>query len=460
MRGEYTRRTFIIGSMAALAGCATSRRVKPARRRVSPNEKLNIACIGVGGQGASDVMGVGGDPDAGIEGENIVALCDVDDERAAPIFAKFPKATRYRDFRVLLEKEKSIDAVTISTPDHMHAPIAMAAMQLGKHVYVQKPMARTIQETRVMTQAARRYGVVTQMGNQGHSGDGVRLLCEIIWSGMIGQVREVIAISDRPIWPQGLSRPAGEDPVPPSLDWDLWLGGAPYRPYVHRHPETKAACYCPFVWRGWWDFGAGALGDMGCHILDAANWALKLGAPVSVEATRVEGASPDGEMAPRGSVLKYQFPAREDMPPVTLTWHDGGMAPVMPEGIDPRVRIGDGRNGLLFLGDKDLVTTDCYAGSVTLTPTERMKDFRRPPRMLDRVPKGNHYRNWVDACKGGAPACSHFDYAGPFTETVLLGNLALRAGKKIEWDSQNMRVLNAPEADAFVRSTYRAGWSV
>ncbi|MBI5095997.1 MAG: Gfo/Idh/MocA family oxidoreductase [Candidatus Hydrogenedentes bacterium] len=451
---KLTRRIFLMGSLAAAAGCATGTKGKRAakRRTVSPNEKLNVAGIGIGGQGGGDISACGT--------ENVVALCDVDwgYDGTQKTFAHFPKATQYKDFRVMLEKEKSIDAVTISTPDHMHAFIALTAMQMGKHVYVQKPMTHNIEEARMLTLAARKYKVATQMGNQGHSSDDVRQICEWIDAGAIGAVREAHTWTNRPSWPQGLKRPAGSDPVPSTLDWDLWLGVAPERPYVANHPATGKNCYLPFVWRGWWDFGCGALGDMACHVMDASNWALKLGYPTSVEAVSQEGAT--DEQAPLKSVIKYEFPKRGAMPPVTLYWHDGGNLPERPKDIPADVKLGSGDNGTLFVGEKGYITCRTYSGEPRLLPADRFKDYKSPAQTLPRIPNQNHYQDWIAACKGGAPACSNFDYAGPFTEVVLLGNLALRTGKKLEWDGPNMKVTNLPEANSLVKNNYRKGWSI
>jgi len=448
-RKKISRRTFLGGAAAATvaAGCATVTRPQ-GPRRVPPSEKLNVAAIGAGGKGESDI--------GSCASENVVALCDVDDRRAAKTFARFPNAKRYRDFRVMLEKEKSIDAVTISTPDHTHAVAAMMAMSLGKHVYVQKPMTHSIYEARMLTEAARKYKVATQLGNQGHSGDGVRRLCEMIWSGAIGPVREAHIWTNRPSWPQGIKRPTITDPVPETLDWDLWLGPAPYRPYVKIHPDTGRECYCPFVWRGWWDFGCGALGDMACHIMDPAFWALKLTSPTSVEAVSEGG---NDETAPLWSIIRYEFPQRGDMPPVTVIWYDGGKLPPRPEGIGPDVKLGEGDNGSLFIGDKGMATTGCYGDGSRLLPDSVMKDYKFPDPYIPRIP-GGPYRDWIQACKGGRPACSNFDYSGPLTEMVLLGNLAVRSGKKIQWDPKNLRVTNVPEANQYVRREYRSGWSL
>ncbi len=459
INSSLTRRQFIYSSAIAaggiaLSGCATAR-----PRRVSANEKLNIGIIGCGGKGASDADGV--------SGENIIALCDVDENTLNNAAKKYPGARLYRDYRVMLATEKTLDAVTVSTPDHHHFPATMMAIQLGKHVYCQKPLTHSVWEARMLTLAARKHGVATQMGNQGHCSDAVRDMCEMIWAGAIGDVREAHCWTDRPAgwWPQGVTRPAGEDEVPKNLDWDLWLGPAPWRPYKNKWPETEIhkskgrggkGVYHPFSWRGWWDFGCGALGDMGCHVMDGANWALKLGYPTSVEV--VDSAPLNSESAPEWAIIRYQFPARGEVPPVTLTWYDGGKKPARPD------ELGEGKNlesnGTLFIGDKGKIVCGTYTENPRLLPESRQKEFVKPAQTIPRIPGGNSHADWIRACKGGPAACSNFDYAGPFTEVVLLGNLALRVGKKIEWDGPNMKTKNLPEADKYIRTTPRNGWKV
>ncbi len=439
--GKITRRKFI-GSAAGTIAAFTivPRHVLGGPGNTPPSEKLNIAAIGAGGRGRSVIDGCAG--------ENIVALCDVDDERGAQSFNKYPKARRYGDFRKMLDKEKNIDAVIVATPDHTHAVAAMQAMRMGKHIYCEKPMTRTIYEARKLTEAARKYKVVTQMGNQGHSGEGVRLMCEWIWDGAIGPIREVHAWTNRPIWPQGIDRPKETPPMPSTLDWDLWLGPSPDRPY---HP-----CYVPFNWRGWWDFGAGALGDMACHILDPVYAALKLGYPISVEASSTKMNS---ETYPVASLIHYYFPARGQMPPVKLIWYDGGLMPPRPEDLEPGRRMGDKNGGVLFVGDKGKIMCGCYGKGPRIIPETKMQAYKRPPKTIPRI-TGSHEQNWIDACKGGDPACSNFDYAGPFTEIVLLGNLAIRVGEKLQWDGPNMKVTNVPQANEYVHTQYREGWTL
>ena len=440
INSKLSRRSFLMSSAALLAASHTLARKTTLSRsgHKALNEKLNIAAIGVGGKGATDIDGC--------SSENIVALCDADWKSAAKTFQKFPNAKQYKDFRVMLDKEKGIDAVTISTPDQTHAVAAMAAMERGLPVYVQKPLTHSIYEARQLTLAARKYGVATQMGNQGHSGEGVRQLCEIIWSGAIGNVREVHAWTNRPIWPQGIAAALPQEPVPDTFDWDVWLGPAPFRPYN--------SGYAPFKWRGWWDFGCGALGDMACHILDPANWSLQLHYPTSVECLKQEGKT--DQTYPTKAVIRYEFPARGSMPPVTVYWYDGGELPPRPKGIGESVKLGDGDNGSLFIGDKAIATTGTYGDDTRLLPDELMKDFKLPEPILSRSP--GHYRDWIRACKGGGPACSNFDYAGPFTEWVLLGNLAIRYQGKLLWDGEKMKVTNNSEANKWVKGSYRKGW--
>ncbi len=452
-KDKISRRTFVFGTAVMAAGCATSKAKKyaaryTAPRKVSANDKLNIAGIGVGGKGSSDVDGA-----AAAGGNNIVALCDVDQKRAAETFKRYPKAKIYKDFRVMLEKEyHNIDAVTVSTPDHMHAPAAIAAMELGKHVYVQKPLTHNIYETRRLAEVARQYKVASQMGNQGHSGAGVRRLTEWIWAGAIGKVREAHIWTNRPIWPQGsdaLRKGQRVQKVPDTLDWNLWLGVAPKRPY--------SSIYAPFSWRGWWDFGCGALGDMACHIMDPAYTALKLEYPTSIEAVS-EGSN--DETCPDWSIITYQFSARGDMPAVKIIWYDGGKLPPRPEGVAPDEKLGDGDNGTLFVGDKGMLACGTYGGGPCLIPRERMKEFDRPPKTIPN--STGHYQEWIDACKGikrpEGSLPTGFDYAGPFTEMVHLGNVAVRAGQRIEYDAETMTITNLPEANKYLSRKYRRGW--
>jgi predicted dehydrogenase len=456
-----SRRTFV-GGMAAAAGIMIiPRHVVGGPGYTAPSDKLNIAIVGVSGMGASNA--------ANCPEDNIVALCDVDDFRSAKIYKKYPQANTYRDFRVMLEKQKDIDAVFVATPDHSHAVVAMTCMQLGKHVYVQKPLTRTIWEARTLAEAARRYKVVCQMGNQGHSEEGVRLIEEWISDGAIGKVREVHCWTNRPIWPQGMPRPVDTPEPPPTLDWDLWIGPSQMRPY---HPT-----YHPFSWRAWFDFGAGALGDMGCHVMDASYTALKLGYPTSVTAfisyQVVERPKKDKEgkegvervrveykdSYPMATLVHYTFPARgRKYPAVKLHWYDGGLLPERPEELEPGRRMPE--SGTLFVGDKGKLICETYSESPRLIPEARMRSYKRPKKTIPRI-QVTHEQNWIDACKRRTQPVSHFDYAGPFTEMVLLGNLAvLFPGKKLEWDGPNMMVTNIPEANEFVKPQFRAGWTL
>ncbi len=410
-----------------------------------PSQKLNIAVVGVGGKGYSDAESVAS--------QNIVALCDVDDECGRRAYNRFPKAARYRDYRVMLEKEKNIDAVVVATPDHTHALISLTAMKMGKHVYCQKPLTHTVEEAQLMSSVAAEMKVATQMGNQGQAEEHTRLIQEFIADGAIGPVREVHVWTDRPMqgtfgvyWPQGMERPGDRPTVPGHIDWDLWLGPAPVRPY---HPA-----YHPFRWRGWWDFGTGALGDIGCHAMDSVFRALKLGYPLSVQAScsRV-----NAESYPTASMVTYEFGPRGDMPPVKLTWYDGGLKPTRPDELEPGRRMGD--NGTLYIGEKGKILDG------HLIPESKMKEYTQPAKTLPR--STGHYEEWIEACKGGKPAGSNFDIAGPLTEVVLLGNIALRVElreqlmkQKLLWDAEKREFSNLPQANAFLKKSYRDGFSI
>lgn len=441
MAREITRRHFIMGTAATLAGCATTTQpaTAPAKPKVEP-AKLNVACIGCGGQGAADLRGV--------STENIVALCDVDFDRAAEAFARFPDVPKYQDYREMLDAEGDrIDAVTIGIPDHSHAAAAMYAMKLGKHVYVEKPMAHTIAETRALLAAAQQYGVVTQMGNQGHSIPGWRQMVQMIEFDIIGPVTQVHSWTNRPRWPQGINRPAESMPVPASLDWDLWIGPAPMRPY-HK-------AYCPRDWRGWWDFGSCALGDMGCHILDAPYSALKLGPPTAVSA---ESSGVNNETGPLWSIITYEFPARGSMPPVTLTWYDGGKMPERPQGFPEDKPMGDNEGGSIFVGERGFIVCGTYGTAPKIYPESLMTEYE--DKAGERPLGESHHQNFLNAIKEGKKANSDFSYAAPFNEVVLLGNVALRAGTRIEWDSVAMKIPNAPEAEKFLEQPFREGWTL
>jgi predicted dehydrogenase len=443
---KINRRQFFGSAAAVAAFTIVPRYVLGGPGNTPPSEKLNIAGIGIAGRGAGVLEGV--------QSQNIVALCDVDWKHAADTFNRYPNAKKYRDFRKMLEEEgKNIDAVTVATPDHVHAVASMMAIKMGKHVYCEKPLTHSVYEARKVAEAAREHKVATQMGNQGQASEETRLMCEYIWDGAIGPVREVHVWTDRPsqglfnvYWPQGVDRPKDEPPVPETLDWDLWLGPAPYRPY---HP-----CYLPFAWRGWWDFGTGALGDIGCHSIDPVFRALKLGHPTSVEAacTLV-----NKETYPVASIVGYQFPARGDMPPVKLTWYDGGLRPPRPDELEEGQEFGEG--GILFVGDKGKMLRH------RLIPESRMKEYGKPPQKIPRSP--GHFEEWIEACKGGKPAGSNFDHAGLLAQVVLLGNVALRVElrekltrMKLNWDGPNMKITNLPEANQFLQREYRKGWTL
>ncbi|MDR0901778.1 MAG: Gfo/Idh/MocA family oxidoreductase [Opitutaceae bacterium] len=451
---RFTRRRFLqTSTLAALAATFPFGRLRAAgepstadgrfKNLVTSGRKLRIACIGVGGRGGSHL--------AHCAAEEIVAFCDVDFDRARKSFALFPNVPRYRDYRQMFEEMGDrIDAVVISTPDHMHFPPALLAIQRGKHVYLEKPITHTIGEARILKAAAAKHGVVTQMGNQGHAKEGCRVIKEWIEAGVIGTVREVHSWTNRPIWPQGADAPApdlskkGAVPIPDTLDWNLWLGVAPERDYAPK--------IAPFNWRGLWDYGCGALGDMGCHIMDAPFWALNLRGPV-----RVSSESEDNTpfAAPKWSVVTYEFPARGALPPVKYIWYDGKKQPVIPKEL-AGVKLSGG--GSIYIGDKGMLyDTDDYGGIPRIFPAERAQEFVRPPRTLPRVPKADNKLEWINACKGAGPApCSNFvDHSCDLTETVLLGNLALHAGKPIQWNPATCSCEGMPELNRYINKNYR-----
>ncbi len=432
--------------------------------KTPPSSKLNIAGVGIGGMGKSNLAALCRPvsernaenwPDN--NSQNIVALCDVDWTYANKTFKRYPDAKRFKDYRVMLkEMGDKIDAVVIATPDHTHACVAMEAMRLGKHVYVQKPLTHSVYEARMLTEAARKYGVVTQMGNQGHSGNEIRRICEWIWDGAIGDVREVHAWTNRPVWPQGLSRPKDTPPVPETLDWDLWLGPAPHRPY---HPV-----YHPWDWRAWVDFGTGALGDMGCHILDPVFWALKLKYPTSVQGSYAANVVKKwkrqlvDESYPLGSKIHFEFPKRKTMPEVKVNWYDGGLLPERPEELEEGRTMGTDGSGVIFAGDKGKLICGCYGQSPQLIPYSKMKAYKKPEPMIARI-NTSHEMDWVDAIKKGRQSSANFDYSGPFTEMVLMGNLCLFSpGEKILWDGDKMQVTNLPDLNKYVNPPCREGW--
>jgi predicted dehydrogenase len=472
-----SRRGFLKNSTLAAAGFFIVPRHVLGRGYIAPSDKLNIAAIGAGGKGGDDIDHFFKSGKA-----EIAYLCDVDDRQAVDARKKFPKAKYYKDFRDLLGKEgKHIDAVSVSTPDHTHAVAAMAAMQLGKHVYVQKPLTHDIYEARMLTQAAHRYKVVTQMGNQGSSGDGVRQLQDWYHAGLLGDVHTIYCYTDRPIWPQGIPRPITASPIPPELDFDLWLGTAPKKDYFEG--------VLPFNWRGWWDYGTGALGDMACHIMAPAFAVLGLGYPDSAECSVATQYIENWKKAyfpesgPIASHITLTFKGQNGKPDVELHWMDGGIQPARPAELGPNEVMGDGGNGAIFLGTKGKMMCGTYGVNPQLLPTSRTKETK-VPQTVARVPEGEegHYGAWVEAAISGYGSekaknlSSHFDIAGPLTESVLMGNLAIRSydiqkkngndftypGRyiKLLWDGPNMKITNFDEANQFVKRQYRGDWKL
>ncbi len=433
-RRELIGQASLAAGLTALGGVWSSRSIAQSK---SPNEKLNIGCIGIGGQGASDV--------GNVSSQNIVALCDVDAERGGLNFERYSQAKRYTDFRKLLE-QKDIDAVTVSIPDHNHAVATAMALHAGKHVYCQKPLTHSVAEARYITHLAAKTKLATQMGTQGHAFPSYTRLVELIESGAIGSVTQVHVWTDRPSgwWPQPVTAPTGNTAPPSTLDWNQWLGPAQERSY------NKA--YLPFIWRGWWDFGTGALGDMACHLMDPVFWSLKLSYPTSVEATS-EGATKDGP--PTWAVINYDFPKRGKLPPVRVTWYDGKKR--YPEALLNGEKVPPIDNGSLFIGDKGALIVN-HGSDPILLPTAKFADFKGPTPYLKRSP--GHHLEWIEACKNGSPTGSNFGYAGPMTEAILLGNVAIRVGRKINYDSRNMHAVGDPEADALLRPAYRPGWNL
>lgn len=536
-----TRRYFFFGSLLAGAvppgGFSTAASLKALGYK-SPNEKLNLAAIGCGGQPFADLR------IAAAGGENVVALADVDWDRGAEGFQQWPKAERYKDFRRMLDRQgREIDAVIIGTPDHTHIHCALACMQLGKHVYLEKPLARTSWEARVLTRAAEKYKVATQMGNQGYSHDATRVACEIIWSGEIGEVREVHAWTGIAGWPQGMKKIPPPTPVPETLDWDLWLGGAAWRPFTAGDDEyrqfvaernarigrtvgsgypgqEKFGFYLPFNWRGFYDFGSGLIGDWGVHILGPANWALQLGPEYLISVECVKRDSLPEFTFPDELVIRYEFAARPGMPPVTVYWyHHGGGDAYLPPGMTaeearkipgqgPQVGPPRGRGGFIpgsgggsqpgatprpggagpagqqagppaqlrprgsgynciFVGSKGYLGTSGRGEDVGLLPGKRWAEYKLPDPYLPRSPGAStgsnhaaHIRDWIRACKGGAPACSNFSIAGPFCEWLLLGAAAVHYDGKLLWDNRRGEFTNNRDANRWLKPNYRKGWQV
>lgn len=417
---------------------------KPTPTEKSPYSDLRVAFIAVGGMGGAHVKEM---VDLGV---TCTCFADVDTRHWGNATKHWPAAKGYQDYREMFDKEaRNFDAVMIATPDHHHYPATILAMQAGKHVYTQKPLTHTVWEARQLTEAAKKYKVVTQMGNQGHAGEGWRKVYEWIRSGAIGHVKETHTWTDRPIWPQGMERPQDEDPVPSTLNWDVWIGPAPMRPY-------KKDCYHQFAWRGWWDFGAGALGDMACHTMDGFFWALDPGHPVSVEP--ITASLVTKEAFPKASMIRWDFAGKLGKPALKAFWYDGGLMPQLPKDLELGRSLKS--TGNLFIGTKgSLLVSGDYGEGPRVIPESRMKQVGKPKELLPRSP--GHYKEWVMACVGEKPADfarSNFSYAGPMTETILLGNIALRVGRKLEWDGKKMQFTNLPEANQYITKEYRSGW--
>ena len=448
MNNPISRRKFVAASSAFGLFQIVPRHILGGAHHTSANEKLNIAGIGIGGKGKSDL--------SNCNTENIMALCDVDSNYAAETIGKYPEARVFTDYREMFDKQKDIDAVSIATPDHTHAVIAMAAMQSGKHVFLQKPLAHSLLEVKTLLEESRRHNIQTQMGNQGHSSEHIRLLKEWLVDGIIGPVEQVYAWTDRPVgghpWSDfAVKAKARNMPAKPhSLDWDLWLGPAQYRYY---HPD-----YHPMKWRAWLDFGTGALGDMGCHIIDPAVWALELGFPETIEATSTHW-EPDvaSQTYPRASLVEYKFPARRDKPPVRLNWSDGRLLPKRPDLLPSDVELPN--SGALFVGRDGVIMHGSHGASgLRVFPESKFKNYKRPEKTIPRV-TGGHHQDWIRACKDGNPASSHFEYGAALTTTVLMGVLAIRAkNRKLHWDSKSFSFKNDDVANALIHSPYRDGW--
>ena len=471
---NISRRNFVKNTALTAGGFMIVPRHVLGRGFVAPSDKLNIAGIGAGGKGEDDLKNFSQSPKV-----NIVAFCDVDDKRAEGSKKRFPKATFYKDFREMLDKEKNnIDACSVSTPDNIHAIAALSVMQLGKHVYCQKPLTHDIYEARLMAVAAKKYKVITQMGNQGGSSDGVRQAKEMHDAGMIGDVHTVQVWTNRPIWPQGLPTPIGKFEVPKELDWNLWLGPAKYIDY---NPA-----YHPWSWRGWNAFGTGALGDMACHMMDPVFRLLPIDFPTEVECSIPTSWMPDGKEAkypdgyPAASVIHLKYPRKDGKGEIKVSWYDGGLLPALPDELLPGEQFGGDDGGALFIGTGGKLMVDCYGERPRLLPSRLMTEKTMPAKTIARVPEG-HYLQWVNACIAGygkGITSSPFEYAGPFTESILIGNLAIRSWglentkklkdsdadypgrKKLLWDAKNMRITNFDEANQFVKREYRNGWSL
>jgi predicted dehydrogenase len=429
-RRSFLRQASLTGAGLSLAGFAIR-----ADAKISPNEKLDVAVIGVANRGAADLQGVAS--------ENIVALCDVNDDYLRAAAQHHPGAKTYNDFRRIAD-QKGIDAVVVATPDHTHAVAAVAALKGGRHVYCEKPLTRTVSECRVVTDTARKNKLVTQIGTQIHAGNNYRRVVELVQTGAVGTIREVH------VWVNvtygGVELPKDKPPVPASLHYDLWLGPVAERPY--------SPAYLPGSWRNWWAFGGGGLGDFGCHYMDLPYWALDLKYPLTVEP--VDGPPPHPESVPLWMIVRYGFPARGDKPPVQLTWYHGGKRPKLLDSLLNEDMPSYFKSGVMFVGEKGYLISD-YDRHVLL-PEKDFKDFVRPAPF---IPKSiGHHKEWIEAIKTGGKTTCQFDYSGPLTETALLGNVAYRVGKKLEWDAQKLSATNCREADQFIQHHYRKGWTL
>jgi predicted dehydrogenase len=440
---SVSRRQFLGTAAAAGAFTIVPSTVFGGPNGTAPSDKIRLAGIGAGGQAMHDLGQVVR------EGDPIVALADVDWARAENAFKRWPDAKKYKDYREMLEKEgDNIDAVVIACPDHIHAPAALMAIEMGKHVYVEKPMAHTVEEVRILQEAAKKAGVVTAMGNQGHSFPGVHLMRKWVDMGILGDITKVECWTNRPSWPQGVGVPEGTPPVPDTLDWNLWLGPAEDRPY---HPA-----YCPRDWRGWADFGEGALGDMGCHILDSPYHALQLGAPTRISA---ETSGYNGHTFPEWSIITYEFPERgPGLPAVTLTWYDGGKTFEAPPEWDRDTPPGDRDGGTIFHAEKAPVVSGTYSNMTKILDDDMNDEYKDVE--TDRPESMAHHLNWIAAIRAGGKAMSDFDYAAGLTEMVLLGNVAVQAGQPIEWDAAKREITNVPESNQFLSRAYREGWKL
>lgn len=448
-KSPISRKQFLGQAATAAAGfMVVPRHVLGGKGFKAPSDRINIACIGVGGMGRANT-----DSLADL-GENIYALCDVDHDYAADTFGTYSQAKVYTDFRKMLDEEKEIDAVVVATPDNTHAAIGIYAMEMGKHAFVQKPLTRTIYEARRMKEVAEETGVVTQMGNQGHAMEGTYQVLEWVRQGIIGDIEKVDCWTDRPrgFWPQGedVNHPDEIPAVPGTMEWDLWVGPSPYHPY---HPD-----YAPFVWRGWWDFGAGALGDMGAHIMDQPYWALELGFPDKIHAS----STPFNDAAfPLGSTVHYEFPERDGKPAVELTWYDGGLMPPRPKGMEDGAEMGSDGGGMIFHGSEGTLMADVYGENPRLVPESDSDRLGEPEKTLERSP-GIH-EEWAEAIKGNGETTSHFGYAAELTEVMLLGNVAIRFSdqhQKLEYDPDEMKFTNLDDANTWMeqRKEFRGEW--